>query len=183
MTVVVEITDDRHRDPAVREASDNLWHGAGGRGVVHGDADEFAPGKGKIRHLIDRCSDVCRIRVGHGLHDHGMTRTDRYAANPGRDGLPTGNPIHVVKYSRRTATQQRAIQSRSVKRALARGDRVSARTATQREMSDQIEHLPSRSRAVILPRYLTRIRCSHTRDIWHTLRRTQAGSRSRGTPR
>ena len=71
--VVVEIADDRRGDALGPECGNNRGDRHRCGVVVDRDADEFAAGARKLRHLPDRRIDVGGIGIRHGLHDDRMS--------------------------------------------------------------------------------------------------------------
>ena len=94
VAVVVEVTDDRRVDAALREAFDNVRDGLGGLVVVDGDADEFGAGFNELGDLLDGRGGIGRVGVGHGLHDDGSLGADFYASDANGNRLPALNFRH-----------------------------------------------------------------------------------------
>ena len=72
VTVVMEIADDRHAHAQIGETLDDLGHGSCRLVVVDRDANDLraCPGEcGDLRRGGDR---IGRVRVRHGLDDHGL---------------------------------------------------------------------------------------------------------------
>ncbi len=47
----------------------------------YGDTDDISANTFQRLDLIDRCFDVCRTRIGHGLYGDGSTIANRHIPN------------------------------------------------------------------------------------------------------
>ena len=76
VAIVVKVPHQRHGHVHLQEAFADFGHGGGGFFAVNCDADKFRAGAGQFSDLLCGAFHVCRIRVGHGLHDDGCAATD-----------------------------------------------------------------------------------------------------------
>jgi len=89
MSVVVEVTNDRHCGPLAGESRDDLWDGLSSRLVVHRHTDQLASRLSQSPDLGKRGLHVRRVRVGHRLNNDRMFPTDSDAADVHYDRLPS----------------------------------------------------------------------------------------------
>ena len=66
----MKVPHKRHRVTHVGDTLFDFGNGPCRLFVVHGNADDFAPGPRQLRHLHGRPARVGGVGVGHGLHDN-----------------------------------------------------------------------------------------------------------------
>ena len=98
MSVVVEVADDGDGDAVLVELVDDRGDGGCGFVVVDGDADQFRPGAGQGRDLLDGGGNVGGVGVGHRLHHDRCIAADAHTADRSRNGLSTLNLSHGKLY-------------------------------------------------------------------------------------
>ena len=90
VSVVVEVADDRNRDPHHRQLVDDARHRGGGLGIVHGHPHQFRAGPPQFGDLPGGRGHVGGVGIGHRLHDDRCGATDLHAADL---DLARGSPI------------------------------------------------------------------------------------------
>ena len=93
VAVEVEITDQRHRDPALGEAVADVRHRCGGLLGIDRDAYDLGAGTGERTHLRNGGIDVRGVSVGHRLHDDRRIATDLHAADETLDAATPPNHL------------------------------------------------------------------------------------------
>ena len=84
---IVEVADERRRDPHPVEPFADMRHGGGGLVPVDGDAHDLGARAGESRDLRDGPFNIRRIRVGHALDDDRRAAADPDAADVDAYGL------------------------------------------------------------------------------------------------
>src|SRR5690606_25848490 len=101
VAVVVEVPHQGHVEAHVVEAGADGGHGAGGGVVVDGDAHDLAAGPSQVGHLRGRAGGIGGVGVGHVLHHHRVTASDRHTADPRRRGGAPQGEVHRGSVYRR----------------------------------------------------------------------------------
>ena len=86
VAVVVEVADDRNRDPQAIQPLDDRGDRRRRRLVVDRHPDQLAAGAREIGDLLDRSRHVGGVGVGHRLDDDGMIGPDPNATDGGGYG-------------------------------------------------------------------------------------------------